>query len=180
MIRVRGTTRQRVVFVPVKKKNGWVCIDFRDLNRACPKDDFPVPITEIMVDVTTGHEALSFMDGSSGYNQIRMAVKDKIHTAFRRPKGIYNYKRMPFGLKNAGATYQRAMMKIFDEMLHNLVECYVDDLVVQSKKREDHLADLRKVFERLRQLSDEPNEVCIRRLQRLIPRVSCPILRDRN
>ena len=79
-----------------------------------------------------------------------MAIKDKGFTAFRSPKGIFHYKRMPFGLKNAGATYQRAMTKIFDEMLHDLVECYVDDLVMKSKKRPDHLIDLRRVFERLR------------------------------
>ncbi|KAA0039557.1 uncharacterized protein E5676_scaffold775G00710 [Cucumis melo var. makuwa] len=79
--------------VPVRKKNGQlrVCVDFRDLNNACPKDDFPLPITEIMVDATTGHEALSFMDGSSGYNQIRMALSDEELTAFRTPKGIYCY-----------------------------------------------------------------------------------------
>ncbi|KAL0406994.1 UNVERIFIED_CONTAM: Transposon Tf2-12 polyprotein [Sesamum latifolium] len=101
-----------------------------------------------MIDATTGHEALSFMDGSSGYNQIRMAPADEELTAFRTPKGIYCYKVMPFGLKNAGATYQRAMQRIFDDMLHKNVECYVDDLVVKSKKREDHLYDLRKFFNR--------------------------------
>ncbi|KAG9458146.1 hypothetical protein H6P81_002654 [Aristolochia fimbriata] len=138
--------------VPVKKKNGQirVCVDFRDLNKACPKDDFPLPITELMVDVTTGHEALSFMDGSSGYNQIRMDPKDEEKTAFRTPKGIFCYKVMPFGMKNAGATYQRAMQKIFDDFLHKFVECYVDDVVVKTKSRDDHLKDLRAVFERLR------------------------------
>ena len=77
--------------IPVKKKNGQirVCVDFCDLNNACPKDDFPLPITEVMVDATTGHEALSFMDGSSGYNQIQMNPKDEQLTAFRTPKGIY-------------------------------------------------------------------------------------------
>ena len=125
-------------------------MDFRDLNNACPKDYFPFPLTEIMVDATTGHEALSFMDGSSGYNQIRMASRDEEFTAFRTPKGIYCHKVMPFGLKNTGATYQRAMQKIFDDMLHKNVECYVDDLVVKSKKRDGHIADLRQVFERLR------------------------------
>ena len=84
-------------------------MDFRDLNDACPKDNFPLPIIEIMVDATTGHEALSFMDGSSGYNQIRMAPENEELTAFHTPEGIYCYKVMPFGLKNAGATYQRAM-----------------------------------------------------------------------
>lgn len=94
--------------VPVEKKNGQVrvCVDFRDLNRACPKDDFPIPITEMVVDSTTGYGALSFMDGSSGYNQIKMDPRDAIDTAFRTPKGNFYYTVMPFGLKNAGATYQ--------------------------------------------------------------------------
>ena len=96
-----------------------------------------------MVDATTGHEALSFMDGSSGYNQICMASRDEELTAFHTPKGIYCYKVMPFGLKNAGATYQRAMQRIFDDTLHKNVECYVDDLVVKSKQRVGHIADLR-------------------------------------
>ncbi|KAM1636896.1 hypothetical protein COP2_015137 [Malus domestica] len=71
-----------------------------------------------MVDATTGHEALSFMDGSSGYNKIRIALEDEELTAFRTPKGIYCYKVMPFGLKNVGATYQCVMQKIFNDMLH--------------------------------------------------------------
>ncbi|KAM0980052.1 hypothetical protein ACFX14_015828 [Malus domestica] len=121
------------------------------------EDDFPLPIIEIMVDATTGHEALSFMDGSSGYNQIRMALEDEELTAFRTPKGIYCYKVMPFGLKNAGATYQRAMQKIFNDMLHKNVECYVDDVVVKTKKRSNHLKDLRVVFERLRKYNLKMN-----------------------
>ena len=138
--------------MPVRKKNGQirVCVDFRDLNNACSKDDFPLLLTEIMVDATIGHEVLSFMDGSSGYNQICMAPRDEEFTAFRTPKRIYCYKVMPFGLKNAGATYQRVMQKIFDNMLHKNVECYIDDLVVKLKKRDGHIADLRQVFERLR------------------------------
>ena len=78
-----------------------------------PKDDFPLPITELLVDATTGFGALSFMDGFSGYNQIKMGPKDEDLTAFRTPQGIYCYTVMPFGLKNAGATYQRAMTIIF-------------------------------------------------------------------
>ncbi|XP_022893147.1 uncharacterized protein LOC111407730 [Olea europaea var. sylvestris] len=120
-----------------------------DLNQACPKDDFPLPITELMVDATTGYEVLSFMDGFSGYNQIRMNPKDEELTSFRTPKGIYCYKVMAFGLKNAGTTYQRAMQKIFDDILHKNVECYVDDLVVKTKRRDDHLQDLRDVFKKL-------------------------------
>ncbi|KAA0067354.1 uncharacterized protein E5676_scaffold1704G00090 [Cucumis melo var. makuwa] len=138
--------------VPVRKKNKQlhVCVDFRDLNNACPKDDFPLLITEFMVNATTEHETLSFMDGSSGYNQIRMALSDEEMTAFRTPKGIYCYKVMSFGLKNVGATYQRAMQKVFDDMLHKYVECYVDDLVVKSKRRQDHMKDLKFVFDCLR------------------------------
>ncbi|XP_070028860.1 uncharacterized protein [Nicotiana sylvestris] len=100
--------------VPVRKKNGQirVCVDFRDLNNACPKDEFLLPIPELMIDVTTRYEAMSFMDGSSGYNQICMAPRDEELTVFRTPKGSYCYKVMPFGLKNAGATYQRAMQNI--------------------------------------------------------------------
>ena len=138
--------------VLVRKKNGQirVCVDFRDLNRACPKDDFLLLNTELMVDSTIGHEELSFMDSSSRYNQIRMAPEDEELTAFRTPKGIYCYKVMPFGIKNAGATYQRAMQKIFDDILHKIVQCYVDDLVVKTRKREEHIRDLRIVFNRLR------------------------------
>ncbi|KAG9454478.1 hypothetical protein H6P81_007382 [Aristolochia fimbriata] len=147
--------------VPVKKKTGQirVCVDFRDLNTACPKDDFPLPITELMVVATTGHEALSFMDRSSGYNQIWMDPKDEELTAFRTPKGIFCFKVMPFGLKNAGATYQRAMQNIFDDFLHKRVECYVDDLVVKTEQRSDHLLDLRAVFERLRRLQLKMNSL---------------------
>ena len=85
----------------VRKKNGQiqVCVDFQDLNNVCLKDDFPLPLTEIMVDVTTSHEALSFMDGSLSYNQICMALKDEELTTFRTHKGIYYYKVMSFWLK---------------------------------------------------------------------------------
>ncbi|XP_073120557.1 uncharacterized protein [Henckelia pumila] len=145
--------------VPVKKKNEQirVCVDFRDLNDACPKYDFPLPITELMIDAIMGHEALSYMDGSSGYNQIRMAPEDEELTAFRTPKGIYCYKVMSFGLKNASATYQRAMQNIFDDMLHKNVECYLDDVVVKSKWRNNHLEDLRRIFERLRKYQIKMN-----------------------
>ena len=117
-------------------------MEFRGLNGACPKEDFPLPVTELMIDSTTGHEALSFMDCTAGYNQIQMEPEDQEATALQTPKGIFCYKVMPFGLKNAGATYQRAMQTIFEDMLHKTVECYVDDLVVKSRKRPDHLRDL--------------------------------------
>ncbi|KAA0066967.1 uncharacterized protein E5676_scaffold595G00730 [Cucumis melo var. makuwa] len=114
---------------------------------------------EIMIDATAGYEALAFMDGSSGYNQIRMALDDKEKTAFRTPKGIYCYKVMPFELKNADATYQRAIQRIFDDMLHKHIECYVDDLVVKSKKKCDHLKDLKLVLDRLRKYQQRMNHL---------------------
>jgi len=135
--------------VLVKKKNGdiRICIDFRDLNKACPKDDFPLPTMEVMIDNTSTYEAFSFMDGYSGYNQIRMAPEDERHTAFRTPMGVYCYRVMPFGLKNAGATYQRVMTRIFDDLLYDIAECYVDDLVVKSVTRKQHVKDLATVFD---------------------------------
>ena len=106
--------------MPVIKKNGqvWICIDFRDLNQACPKDDFPLPHIDLLIDNTAGYEMLSFMDGFLGYNQIRLAEEDQDKTSFTMPWGTYCYVVMPFGLKNAGATYQRAMMAIFHDMIH--------------------------------------------------------------
>ena len=86
-----------------------------------------------------------------------MAPEDEELTAFRSPKGIYCYKVMPFGLKNAGATYQRAMQRIFDDILHKIVQCYVDDLVVKTKKIGDHLQDLRIIFNRLRKYQFKMN-----------------------
>jgi ribonuclease HI len=138
--------------VPVKKKNGQIrcCVDFRDLNKACPKDEFPLPNMDLLIDSAAGHAMFSFMDGFSGYNQILMSPKDAEKTAFRTPIGNFYYTVMPFGLKNAGATYQRTMTAMFHDMMHREIEDYVDDIVVKSKKREDHLTILRRVFERCR------------------------------
>ena len=95
--------------VMVKKANGkWrMCIDFTDLNQTCPKDSFPLPRIDQLVDSTAGHKLLTFMDAFSGYNQIQMVEEDQEKTAFVTSQGLYCYKVMPFGLKNAGVTYQR-------------------------------------------------------------------------
>jgi Reverse transcriptase (RNA-dependent DNA polymerase) len=152
-IREEETPEWVASIVPVKKKNGQIriCVDFRDLNKACPKDDFPLPVTGIIIDHTYSYEVFSFMDGYADYNQIKMAPEDERHTAFRTPIGIYYYKVMSFGLKNAGATYQRAMTKIFDDLIHKIVECYVDDLVIKVMSYEEHLQYLEVVFSRLRE-----------------------------
>ena len=137
--------------VPITKPSGdiRICTDFRDLNKACPKDDFPLPNIDMIVDLTAGHEILSLMDGFSGYNQIKIAEEDQHKTTFTTPWGTFCYNMMPFGRKNAGATYQRAMIAIFHDLIHSILEDYVDDILVKSHTFMDHLADLEKVFDRL-------------------------------
>ncbi|KAJ9539548.1 hypothetical protein OSB04_032281 [Centaurea solstitialis] len=139
--------------VVVQKKNGkWrVCIDFTDLNKACPKDPFPLPHIDAMVDATAGHELLTFMDAYSGYNQILMHTDDQEKTAFMIDKGIYCYKVMPFDLKNAGSTYQRLVNMMFKEHLGRTMEVYIDDMLVKSERSIDHVAHLKQSFDILRQ-----------------------------
>jgi len=139
-----------VVVVPKKDGKIRVCVDYRDLNKESPKDDFPLPHIDILVDNAARNATYSFMDGFSSYNQIRMAEEDKEKTTFLTPWGTFCYKVMPFGLKNAGATYQRAMVTLFHNMMHREVEVYVDDILAKSKEEEDHVQVLRKLFERLR------------------------------
>ena len=100
----------------VKKKNGkWrVCVDFTDLNKACPKDPFPMPWIDQLVDATAGHPQMSFLDAFQGYHQIPLALEDQEKTAFVTPTGNYHYKVMSFGLKNVGSTYQRMMTRMFE------------------------------------------------------------------
>ena len=134
--------------VVVKKKNGkWrVCVDFTDLNKACPKESFPLPHIDRLVESTAGNELLTFMDAFSGYNQIMMHPDDREKTAFITDRGIYCYKVMPFGLKNAGATYQRLVNKMFAERLGATMEVYIDDMLVKSQKATDHIDHLKDCF----------------------------------
>ena len=129
--------------VPVKKKNCQIrCfVDFHNLNKACPKDEFSLPNMDLLIDLAVGHAMFSFMDGFSSYNQIFMSPKDAEKTAFRTPIGNFYYTVMPFGLKNAKATYQRTMTAMFHDMMHCEIEDYVDDIVVKSKTRGDHLEE---------------------------------------
>ena len=130
--------------VMVRKNNGkWrMCVDFTDLNRACPKDSYPLPRIDTLVDSTARHELLSFMDAFSSYNQIKMKEEDQEKTSFVTSQGLFCYKVMPFELKNAGATYQRLMNKMFAHQLGRNVQVYVDDMLVKSVREDDHLSDL--------------------------------------
>nr|XP_009386626.1 PREDICTED: uncharacterized protein LOC103973709 [Musa acuminata subsp. malaccensis] len=127
-----------------------MCIDYTSLNNACPKDCYPLPKIDQLVDATADHARLSFMDAFSGYNQIKMAPEDQEHTAFLTEQGIYFYKVMPFGLKNAGATYQRTVNRIFAHQIGRNMEIYVDDMIVKSRTAEAHPSDLAETFDTLR------------------------------
>jgi hypothetical protein len=124
-------------------------VDFRDINRATPKDEYPMPIAERLINVAASNKILSFVDGNAGYNQIFMALNDIHNTTFRVPgaMGLFKYVVMTFGLKNAGAMYQRAMNYIYHDLIGKLVEIYIDDIVVKSTLTGGHLEDLCKVFE---------------------------------
>jgi hypothetical protein len=125
-------------------------IDFRDLNKACPKDNFPLPHIDVLVDNTAGSALMSFMDGFSGYNQIHLAPEDMTKTTFVTKWGIYCCTVMPFTLKNASATYQWMATTLLHDTMHKEIEVYVDDMIVKSKTTEEHPANLRKFFERIR------------------------------
>nr|ABW81181.1 gag-pol20 [Arabidopsis cebennensis] len=137
--------------VVVKKKNGkWrVCVDFTDLNKACPKDSFPLPHIDRLVEATAGNKLLSFMVAFAGYNQILMHPDDCEKTTFITDRGIYCYKVMLFGLKNAGATYQRLVNRMFTKQLGKLMDVYIDAMLVKSLEENDHVAHLCDCFRQL-------------------------------
>ena len=134
-----------------KKSRKWrVCVDFIDLNKACPKDPFPMPRIDQLVDATVDHPRMSFLDAFQGYHQIPLALSDQEKTSFMTPIGNYHYKVMPFSLKNAGSTYQRMMTRMFESQLGKSIEVYIDDMVVKSKVVSEHVGDLEVIFDILR------------------------------
>ena len=145
--------------VMVKKPNGkWqMCVDFTDLNKACPKDSYPLPHIDQLVDSTAGHKLLSFMDAFSGYNQIKMDEADQEKTSFVTSQGLFCYEVMPFGLKNVGATYQRLVNHMFRPQIGRNVEVYVDDMLVKSLDEGKHLDDLQETFDTLRRYNMKLN-----------------------
>ena len=145
--------------VMVKKSNGkWrMCINFIDLNKACPKDNFSLPRIDQPVDSTAGHKLLSFMDAFSRYNQILMDEDDQEKTSFVTSQGLYCYKVMPFELKNAGATYQRLGNHMFSHQIGRNVKVYVDDMLVKRKDEANHLDDLKETFNILRKYNMKLN-----------------------
>jgi hypothetical protein len=132
-----------IVMVPKKNGKVRICQDFRKLNAATKKDYFPLPFTDSILDAVAGHECYSFLDGFSGYNQVRIADEDQAKTTFTTDWGTFAYTVMPFGLCNAPATFQRIMTQAFQKYLRKFMEIFLDDFCVFSK-RKDHLKCLGK------------------------------------
>jgi hypothetical protein len=150
--------------VMVKKANGkWrMCIDFTDLNKACPKDEFPLPRIDSLVDAAASSELMSLLDCYSGYRQIWMKKEDEPKTSFITPSGTYCYLRMPEGLKNAGGSFSRMIAKVLHSQIGRNVLTYVDDIIVKSTKQENHIADLQETFANFRQAGLKLNpEKCV-------------------
>ncbi|KAM0897262.1 hypothetical protein ACQ4PT_022702 [Festuca glaucescens] len=145
------------VVVPKPAGGGHLCIDFTDLNKACPKDPYPLPRIDEIVDSTAGCDLLCFLDAFSGYHQIKMAKEDADKTTFTTPCGIYCYTGMPFGLKNAGATFQWLMCIALGEQMGRNAEAYVDDIVVKTRKGDTLIEDLRETFTNLRKVNIKLN-----------------------
>jgi hypothetical protein len=155
--------------VLVKKKNGkWrMCVGYTSLNKAYPKVSFPLPRIDQIVDSTAGCELLCFLDAYSGYHQIKMKEFDHLATSFITSFGMFCYITMSFGLRNAGATYQRCMQHVFGDHIGRTVEAYVDDIVVKTRKADDLVNDLRVEFDCLRANRVKLNpEKCVFRVPR--------------
>ena len=127
-----------------------MCVDYTGLNKACLKDSFPLPCIDQVVDSTSRCETLCFLDAYSGYHQIMMKESDQLATSFITPFRSFCYIIMLFGLKIAGATYQRCMLKCFGDLIGRTVEAYADDIVVKSKWADQVIVDLEQTFMKLR------------------------------
>ncbi|GKF91278.1 reverse transcriptase domain-containing protein, partial [Tanacetum coccineum] len=134
--------------VMVKKSDGgWrMCVDFTDINKAFPKDCYPLPKIDWNVESLSGFRLKCFLDAYKGYHQIQMAEGDEDKTAYFAGEGVFCYRKMPFGLKNARATYQRLVDKVFHDQIGRNLEAYVDDMVIKSTSEEEMLADIKETF----------------------------------
>jgi hypothetical protein len=140
--------------VPIEKKNTGkicICIDFCNLNKTTHKDEYPMPIADMLINNASGHRVISFLDSNVGYNQIFIAEEDMSKTAFWCPSfiSLFQCVVMTFGLKTVSVTYQKAMNFIFHDLLGIILEIYIDDVIVKSDSMDNHLADLRLVFKKM-------------------------------
>jgi hypothetical protein len=146
--------------VIVEKKDTQIyriCINFMALNNHCPKEYFPLPRIDQIIDSTIGRGHLSFLDAYSGYNQISLKVEDEDKTVFITPHGVYCYMMMPFGLKNVGATYQRCMQTCLKEQIGHNIEVYIDDIIIKYTKADSLINDLQETFANLDRYSIKLN-----------------------
>jgi hypothetical protein len=126
-----------------------VCVDYTSLNKHCPKDPFPLPRIDQIIDSTAGCARLSFLDAYSGYNQIKLKKEDEEKIAFITPYGVFYYQVMPFSLKNAGATCQWMMQNCVESQIRRNIQVYIDDVVITTRKEESLISDLAETFDNL-------------------------------
>ncbi|KAJ9550857.1 hypothetical protein OSB04_014902 [Centaurea solstitialis] len=142
-------TNDKNELIPTRTVTGWrICMDYRQLNLATKKDHFPLPFIDQMLDRLAGKEFFCFLDGYSGYNQIQIAPEDQEKTTFTCPYGTFAFRRMPFGLCNAPATFQRCMMSIFSDMIEDTMEVFMDDFSVIGTSFENCLVNLKRCLEK--------------------------------
>jgi hypothetical protein len=145
------------VVVPKANGSGRLCVDFTSLNKACPRNPYPLPRIDQIFDSTAGCDLLCFLDAFFGYHQIKMAREDEEKNAFITPCGAYCYVCMPFGLKNAGATFQRLMRKALGAQMGRNAEAYLDDIVVKNRESHTFIEDLEETFANLRKVNIKLN-----------------------
>ncbi|GKA63347.1 reverse transcriptase domain-containing protein [Tanacetum coccineum] len=137
-----------------KHDESWrMCVDFTNLNKACPKDCYPLPEIDWKVESLCGYPIKCFLDAYKGYHQIQMVEKDEEKPAFHTSQGVFYYTKMPFRLKNAGATYPRLVDKAFNRQIRKNLEVYVDDLVIKSHSEAEVVRDIEETFRTLRKIN---------------------------
>nr|GEZ25905.1 reverse transcriptase domain-containing protein [Tanacetum cinerariifolium] len=141
-----------------KHDDSWrMCVDFKDLNKPCLKDGYPLPEINWKVESLCGFPLKCFLDAYKGYHQIQMTKEDEGKTAFITCQGIFYYTKMPFGLRNAGATYQRLVDKAFHKQIDRNLEVYVNDLVIKSRMEDEIVRDIEETFKTLKEINMKLN-----------------------
>jgi hypothetical protein len=123
-----------------------VCVDYKELNKATRKDHFPFPFIDQVLDVLAGKKCFSFLDGFNGYNQIQINHEDQDKTTFTYPWGTFSYKVLPFGLCNSPTTFQRVVLSILLDLIHDTIEIYMDDFTPYGNSFEEALTNIEKVL----------------------------------
>ncbi|GKA38655.1 reverse transcriptase domain-containing protein [Tanacetum coccineum] len=134
-----------------------MCVDFTGINKAYPKDGYPLPEIDWKVESLLGFQLKCFLDAYKGYHQIQMAKEDEDKTTFFAGMEVFCYRKMPFGLKNVGDTYQRLVDKVFGDQIGRNLEACIDDMVINSTSEEDMLQDIQETFDRFRSVNMKLN-----------------------